>query len=60
MFSIDIFNNKDPLSLYLSTPDKKIITCINEGIDDTSSNLSVSLNQQYELTFTYKSKIFIF
>lgn len=57
MFNINIFNGKDPLNLYLSTPDKRIITCINEGIDTTSSNLSVSLNQQYELTFTYNSKV---
>lgn len=57
MFYIDVFNNKEPLSLYLSTPDKQIITCLNSGVDITTGQLYISLNQQYELTFTYNSKI---
>lgn len=55
MFTIDILGNKEPLELYLSTPQGNPILCLSSGVDDTTSNLSVTLNQKYELTFSYKS-----
>ena len=57
MFTIDIVGNKEPLELYLSTPQGNPILCLSSGIDDTTSNLSVALNQKYELTFSYKSVV---
>lgn len=56
MFTVDAFKNKEPLSLYLSNPQGRIITSLNDGIDESDSNLSLALNQQFELTFTYNSK----
>ena len=56
MFTVDAFKNKEPLSLYLSNPQGRIITSLNDGIDVSDSNLSLALNQQFELTFTYNSK----
>jgi len=55
MFTIDYFNKPEPLSIYLAKPSGELIVCLNEYVDESSSSLSVGLNQQYELNFTVRT-----
>jgi len=52
MFTINYFNKLEPLSIYLARSSGELIVCLDEYIDESSSSLSVGLNQQYELNFT--------
>lgn len=52
MFSIDIYNNPEPLSIFLSQPSGNIISCIDEFINTDDARLTVGLNQQLELNFS--------
>ena len=51
MFSLNIFNNPEPLSIYLVKVDGTIIGSLDNIIDKSSATLNVSLNKQYELNF---------
>lgn len=52
MFSVDVFNNLEPLSIYLTKPSGKIICCIDKDIKDDDAKITVGLNQQLQLQFT--------
>lgn len=56
MFDFNIFNNAEPLGMYLCKPTGKIVCELN-GIQDDSTSLTVNLNNQYELTFDYDKYI---
>ena len=56
MFDFNIFNNAEPLDLYLCKPTGRIVCELN-GIQDESTSLTVNLNNQYELTFDYDKYI---
>ena len=45
VFNFDIFENPEPLKLYLCKPNRKIICCLN-GIDNETASISVNLNNQ--------------
>jgi len=51
MFTIDIYNNPTPLSIYLAKADKTILGCLDNIIDQSTASLSIHLNRQYELSF---------
>lgn len=52
MFTLDIFGNPEPLSIYVTRVDGSILGCIDDIIDETSASLTIGLNQQYSLEFT--------
>lgn len=54
MFSVDIFENAEPMSIYLSRPDGQIVCALDPYIDEQSSSLTIGLNQQYELHITVR------
>ena len=58
VFNFNIFENPEPLKLYLCKPNRKIICCLN-GIDNETASISVNLNNQYELSFQYDKYITI-
>ena len=37
MFSVDVFNNLEPLSIYLSKPSGKIICCLDKDVNEDTS-----------------------
>ena len=51
MFSLNIFNNPEPLSIYLVKVDGTIIGSLDNIIDKSTATLNISLNKQYELNF---------
>ena len=58
VFNFDIFENPEPLKLYLCKPNRKIICCLN-GINIDTVDISIKLNNQYELSFDYDKYITI-
>lgn len=52
MFSVDIYNNLEPLSIYLTKPSGNIICCLDKDINEEDAKITVGLNQQLELQFT--------
>lgn len=52
MFSVDIFKNIEPLSIYLAKPSGEVVCCIDDDIDHDDASLDVSLNQHMELQFS--------
>lgn len=55
MFLLNVFGNPQPLSIYLSKADGEVLTILNNIIVEDSANLSLGLNQQYELSFDIKT-----
>lgn len=51
MFQLNIFGDPQPLNIYLSKADGELLTMLNDIIVEDSANLSIGLNQQYELSF---------
>lgn len=51
MFKLDIFNNPQPLNIYLVNINGDILGCINDIIDESSASLHIICTQQYELNF---------
>jgi len=51
MFSINLFNQLEPLSIYVVKPIGEVLGCLDNEINESTSSLTVGLNQQYELTF---------
>lgn len=51
MFDVNIFNELEPLKIYLTRPDQTILYCLNAFIDKDSAKLSPAFNQTYNLTF---------
>lgn len=56
VFNFDLFENPEPLKLYLCKPNRKII-CVLNGIDINTSSITKNLNNQYELSFNYNKYI---
>lgn len=52
MFSVDVFNNLEPLSIYLSKPSGKIICCLDKDVNEDDAKITIGLNQQLQLQFT--------
>lgn len=52
MFKLNVLGEFDPLYIYISAPDGRIIGNIDNFIDEENSSLTVGLNQQYELSIT--------
>lgn len=52
MFTIDGFSNLEALNIYAADPSGGLIQCLNYYIDETSSSLTLGINQQYELNFS--------
>jgi hypothetical protein len=57
MFNVDIYNNPEPLSIFLAQPSGKIICCLDEFINTDDTSLVIGLNQQYELDFTITNSL---
>lgn len=51
MFNKDYWNNPEPLSIYLARPTGEIISNIDDCIDESSTSLTIGVNQQFELSF---------
>ena len=51
MYTLDIFNNPEPLSIYLARVDGTVLGCIDNIVDQKSASLHISLKKQYELEF---------
>lgn len=56
IFNFDLFENPEPLKLYLCKPNRKVI-CVLNGIDINTSSITKNLNNQYELSFNYNKYI---
>lgn len=56
MFKLDIFNNPQPLKVYLVNVNGDILGCINDIIDESSASLHIIFTQQYELNFDVVEK----
>lgn len=52
MFSVDVFNNLEPLSIYLTKPSGSIICCLDRDINEGDARMTVGLNQQLQLDFS--------
>lgn len=52
MFSVDVFNNLEPLSIYLAKPSGEIICCLDKDINEEDAKLTIGLNQQFQLNFS--------
>ena len=57
MFTVNTFNDLEPLKIYLAKPDNSLICCLNAFIDAESAQLSPALNQMYEITFNVYQNI---
>lgn len=51
MFTVNTFNDLEPLKVYLLKPDNSLMCCLNSFIDAESAQLSPALNQMYEISF---------
>lgn len=52
MFNVDVFNNLEPLSIYLVKPSGDTICCLDDEINESDAKLTIGLNQQLQLQFT--------
>lgn len=55
MYKLDIFNNPEPLSIYLAKVDGTVLGCLDTIIDTSSVSLTIGINQQFELSFSVAS-----
>lgn len=56
IFVKDIFNHTEPYDFYLVNPENKVICALN-SIDSTTSSLSATLNDRWELSFSVEKYI---
>lgn len=55
MYKLDIFNNPEPLSIYLVKVDGTVLGCLDTIIDTSNVSLTIGINQQFELSFSVTS-----
>ena len=55
MYKLDIFNNPEPLSIYLAKVDGTVLGCLDTIIDTSNVSLTIGINQQFELSFSVAS-----
>lgn len=51
MFTLDIYGNPTPLSIYLAKVDGSVLGCLDNIIEQETASLTINLNKQYELSF---------
>jgi len=54
MFSVNLLGNIDPLSIYIARPSGEPLGCLDNEIDFGTANITLNLNNFYELSFEMK------